>query len=225
VRVETSLNRRRGQSPSCWTSSYDTSHKPVYSQLPVCRPTGNYREVEIKNVEHRNYEKPVIGNGSRLWEIDVASAFYKLPPFKSETLLRPTLNGSCSGSLASHDFFNSHNALNRGDNTQSSSAEKYNRYVLACRGSMHHRIPVPSLSLKWLRFDDLRHCFTATNMDSGYMGLQSVVLTRGPCSCQFATAASDQVGVVGSLISDMPVCPGLPLILRSRQPQAILGAP
>lgn len=87
-----------------------------------------------------------------------------------------TLNGSYSGSLASHDFLYSSNARNRGDNTQSTSAEKYDRYVLACRGSMHHRILVPNVSLKWLRFDDLRQRFTVTNMDRGYMGPQSVVL-------------------------------------------------
>jgi hypothetical protein len=61
----------------------------------------------------------------------VASAFHKLPPFKSETLLGLTLNGSCSGFLATRDFLYSNNTLNRGDNAQPFGAEKYGRYVLA----------------------------------------------------------------------------------------------
>ena len=106
----------------------------------------------------------------------MASAFHKLPPFKSETLL---------GSI-----------LNRSDNPQASGAEKCDGKVLASRVSMHRisrvLLPVPSVSLKWLRFDDSGQRFPVANVDAGHVLLQSVVLSRGPCGCQFTMAASDQ---------------------------------
>ena len=79
----------------------------------------------------------------------VASAFHKLPPFESQTLLAYILN--------------------RGHDSQAPGAEKCDWYVLAARASMHWicrvRLP-PNVSLKWLRFDDLRRSFSIANTDS-----------------------------------------------------------
>ena len=62
-----------------------------------------------------HFEKSALAEGGHQ-VIDVASAFHKLPPFESETLLRPILD--------------------RSDNAQASGAKKYDGYVLASRVSM-----------------------------------------------------------------------------------------
>jgi hypothetical protein len=100
-----------------------------------------------------------------------ASAFDKLPPFKSQTLLG-LLSRSYSGSLAGHEFLYSNSALNRSDNTQATGAEKYDWNVLASRVSAQRIswvLPLPNVSLKWLRFDDLRRRFPVTNTDRGHV--------------------------------------------------------
>src|ERR1022692_1119449 len=136
------------------------------------------------------------------WAIDVASAFHKRPPFESEALL---------GLI-----------LDRSDNAQAPAAEKYDEYVLASCGPMPRisrvLLPVPSVNLKWLRFDDSRQYFPVANVDASHMLLQGVALPRGPRGSQFTMAASDQVWKVRNFIPfyDVPVCPSLTLIKRSR---------
>src|SRR5438309_2563683 len=66
-------------------------------------------------------------------------------------------------------------------------------------------------------------------MDCSYMRLQCLILTGGPSGCQFATAPSDQVRIIGTTfpsVHDMPACPVLTCIDGSRQPEAALcGTP
>lgn len=140
----------------------------------------------------------------------VASALHKLRPPKSEPFLAEVLN--------------------RSDNAQAASPEECDWYVLASGGSMHRICRVllpPCVSLKWLRFGDLRRCFSFADMDRGHVRVQSVALPGEPRGCQFAMATSDQIREEGKFISshDMPACPSLTLVRRPRQPQASGSAP